>query len=186
MHPGVFDAVHLPYGCSVWGAYWTHAASTPVGGEIDVYEAINLGRTQSALHTIEGCVPVHDPSTMTGTVGTASCNSTDNAGCTAFGPADDKSSGAAFAENGGGVFIHEVADSGISIWFLPRPSVPSSLNAETMTIDTSTLGTPTAFWSSNGCGPIPDYFFQQQATINIALCGVRPFRLLLCPPPPRS
>lgn len=163
----------MPYGCSVWPAYWTKAPGTPIGGEIDVLEGTSLQSVnQMAMHTVAGCTPVHDSAKMTGTVGQTSCNSTDNAGCTAFSPSGDDSYGEAFAQAGGGVFVHELAEEGVSIWFISRPNVPSTLNADATSIDTSTLGTPTAFWPSNGCSPISDYFFQHQAVINIALVRV--------------
>lgn len=37
----VADAVHLPYGCSVWPAIWllSEQYKTDVGGEIDIWES---------------------------------------------------------------------------------------------------------------------------------------------------
>lgn len=36
----VIDAVHLPYGCSVWPAIWTLSSvyKTDDGGEVDIWE----------------------------------------------------------------------------------------------------------------------------------------------------
>lgn len=46
---------HLPFGCSVWPALWTHASgiSWPNGGELDVLEYANDGPQQTSFHTGE-------------------------------------------------------------------------------------------------------------------------------------
>lgn len=41
----VFDMVHVPYGCSVWPSAWVTSSDWPTGGEIDIYEAVNLQKT---------------------------------------------------------------------------------------------------------------------------------------------
>lgn len=41
----VFDMVHVPYGCSVWPSAWVTSQDWPAGGEIDIYEAVNLQTT---------------------------------------------------------------------------------------------------------------------------------------------
>lgn len=54
----VIDAVHLPYGCSVWPAIWTLSSvyKTDDGGEIDIWEGVNNVTTaQYTLHTKNGC-----------------------------------------------------------------------------------------------------------------------------------
>jgi hypothetical protein len=38
----LFDVLHLPYGCSVWPAIWSHGTEWPLNGEIDIIEGVNL------------------------------------------------------------------------------------------------------------------------------------------------
>lgn len=37
--------VHVPHGCSVWPSAWVTSSDWPTGGEIDIYEAVNLQTT---------------------------------------------------------------------------------------------------------------------------------------------
>lgn len=169
----VFDAVHMPVGCSQWPAFWTTSPDWPVGGEIDILEGVNLQtKGQYAVHTVEGCKLTAETSQLTGTIGATDCNATTNAGCTVF-DSNTNSYGEGFNSNGGGVWVSELAEDAISIWFIARPDVPSSLTADAQSIDTSTLGTPTAYYPASGCnGPLSDYIHTQQAIIDITLCGV--------------
>lgn len=167
----VFDAVHVPYGCSVWGALWTKAVGNlwPAGGEIDIFEGVNLQTAnQMALHTQGTCTQATGV-TQTGHTNVQNCdnNSSSGAGCTVI-DANTDSYGAPFAAAGGGVWVTEFADSGINIWFYSRPDVPSSLS--TNSIDTSTLGTPSASWPASSCDP-SQIFTEQELVIDITLCG---------------
>lgn len=48
----VADMYHVPYGCSVWPAWWSQAPVWPQGGEIDTFEGINTNtQNQMSLHT---------------------------------------------------------------------------------------------------------------------------------------
>ncbi|KAI0363232.1 hypothetical protein BV20DRAFT_1040025 [Pilatotrama ljubarskyi] len=163
----VFDATHLPYGCSVWPSFWTKGENWPIGGEIDIIEAVNLMTyNQMALHTQNGCT---QPSsvTQTGTTGNTNCST--DAGCT-VAENQPYSFGASFASAGGGVWATQLDSSGIYIWFWTRDSVPSSLSSASDTIDTSSWGTPSAAYPSSSCN-IAEFFTPQQLVIDITLCG---------------
>ncbi|KAI5474430.1 glycoside hydrolase family 16 protein [Pseudohyphozyma bogoriensis] len=170
----VFDALHLPYGCSVWPAFWAQAPDWPAGGEIDIFEGVNLQTAnQMALHTETGCMATGTSATETGNLTYANCSTVanSNSGCTV----DDVSTasyGSAFAEAGGGVWAAEFANDGISIWFFTRSKVPSNLlqsNASAVP-ETSGWGTPSAYYPNSGC-TISEFFAPQHLTIDITLCG---------------
>jgi hypothetical protein len=101
--------------CSVWPAFWSEAANWPIGGEIDTFEGVNMvHNSQSALHTEPGCTVVDAVQTSTLVVSTdCSFKANQNEGCATQNP-DPKSYGAAFAASGGGVFVTEFAETGIS------------------------------------------------------------------------
>ncbi|ODN79371.1 hypothetical protein L202_03375 [Cryptococcus amylolentus CBS 6039] len=171
----VMDTVHMPYGCSVWPAFWTQGANWPEGGEIDIMEGINNQTTNViALHTSNTTTCTVDSSStssFSGTVENNDCNNSLNsgAGCTVK-DGDEKSYGAGFAEAGGGVYVGEYAEDGIRVWFITRADVPESLTADASSLDTSTLGTPVAEYLASTC-EIDQAFSPQTLTINIALCG---------------
>jgi len=168
----VADMTHVPFGCSVWPAWWSQAKDWPKGGEIDTFEGVNqVTMNQMALHTEPGCDLDKSSASLSGMVNSTDCafSSNSNQGCVVTDPRT-QSYGAAFAQNGGGVFVTEFAEKGISIWFFPRPSVPASLSNSTGNIDTSTLGQPVANYPSKGC--TTDSFFEpQNLIIDITLCG---------------
>lgn len=92
-----------------------------------------------------------------------------NSGC---GVADNTgvSYGAPFAANGGGVWATELAATGVSVWFFPRPKVPANLQNSSMIPDPATWGTPSAFFADSSCS-IDQFFGDQQLVINLSLCG---------------
>jgi len=128
-------------------------------------------KNQYALHSEAGCVPAYRPTQISGVIGQQNCNT--SSGCT-VGEQSARSYGEAFALNGGGVWVTELASSGVSIWFFERQDVPRSLTVEATSIDPSTLGLPSAFWPAEGCAPISRYLHTQQAVINIALVRLQP------------
>lgn len=168
----VMDAVHMPYGCSVWPAFWTQAKQWPEGGEIDIMEGVNGQTTnQIALHSDkDGCYASKDAE-MTGQLRLDNCSVTSNggSGCT-VGDADAKSYGEGFAAAGGGIYVCEFTTDAIKVWFKSRADVPASMTGDAGSIDTSVLGTPTANYPAKTCD-IAKYFQEQILTITITLCG---------------
>jgi len=167
----VADMLHVPYGCSVWPAFWSQAPNWPTGGEIDTFEGVNqLVQNSMTLHTEPGCTQV-SPAESSTIVNSTDCSYelNGNQGCIVTDPST-ASYGAGFAAAGGGVFVTEYASTGISIWFFTRSAVPSSLSGNASTIDTSTLGTPTANWPNGGCN-IAEFFSAQNLIFDITLCG---------------
>ncbi|KAL1943294.1 hypothetical protein VTO73DRAFT_4369 [Trametes versicolor] len=163
----VFDAIHLPYGCSVWPSFWTKGQNWPLGGEIDIIEGVNLmTANQMALHTQDGCTQASSV-TQSGTSGTTNC--TVDAGCTVT-ETQSNSYGETFATAGGGVWAAQIDTTGISIWFWTRSSVPSSVSSATDSIDPSGWGTPSASYPASSCD-ISEFFTPQQLVLDITLCG---------------
>jgi len=167
----VSDMLHVPYGCSVWPAYWSEAPGWPTGGEIDTFEGVNLvSNAEISLHTEPGCSIVNSTMTST-TINSTDCSylANSNSGCGIAVP-DPKSYGAGFAAAGGGVFVTEFAATAISVWFFSRSEVPSSLQGNASSIDTAAFGVPVANFSSAGCD-IEKYFRPQNLIFEITLCG---------------
>ncbi|OJT13229.1 hypothetical protein TRAPUB_10248 [Trametes pubescens] len=170
----VLDAVHMPTGCATWPAFWSNGPNWPVGGEIDIVEGVNTNSdNQATIHTSHGCtIPSSNPSTLgiTGTVvGGTNCAAaeTGNAGC-GMVATQSNTYGVGFNNNGGGVYAMQWVDSGISVWFFPRSSIPSDLSSGAPVPDG--WGTPMAHWPSSGCDP-STFFSKHSAIFDTTLCG---------------
>ncbi|KAL5631136.1 hypothetical protein ACGC1H_006839 [Rhizoctonia solani] len=169
----IMDALHFPYGCSVWPAYWSQGSpedAWPQFGEIDIVENVNLAPiNQMSLHTSQGCTLASDTQ-VTGKIVSNDCynNTNGNQGCIIQMP--DNSFGEAFARNGGGVYAVEWSSTGngIRAWFFPRSSIPADMTSANP--DPSTWGTPTAAWPESGCNT-SKFFGPQTLIINISICG---------------
>lgn len=180
----VIDALHVPFGCSVWPAFWSLSLADqwPAGGEIDTFEGVNLQTmNQQTLHTTQNCTLTRDPSTpFTGNVANTDCYAfaNGNAGC---GIRDSRTSsyGAGFAQSGGGVWVTELADEGVSVWFFNRDQIPKAISRGGKVLDTKKLPERTAFWPASTCD-IRSHFNPQNLIFDITVghttlvCGSSP------------
>jgi len=170
----VMDAIHLPYGCSVWPAFWSQAAKWPEGGEIDTLENVNLATAnQMALHTLDGC-NASSSAAMTGALTDTDCGTdlpSKTQGCTVTDP-NAASYGAAFASAGGGAWATLMDESGIFIWFWPRASIPSDLSVSNANSSPNPAGwgEPVAAYPASSCNTA-QFFEPQFIILDITLCG---------------
>ncbi|EJD00486.1 uncharacterized protein FOMMEDRAFT_127141 [Fomitiporia mediterranea MF3/22] len=168
----LFDAFHMPYGCSVWPAFWTQGPVWPDDGEIDIVEAVNMETTNSlSLHTLNGCK--HPDASVSNSTETGNLISTDcfnqtnfNQGCIVDVPGP--SYGAAFAQSNGGVYALNWNSSGIFIWFFQRGSIPSDLPTDSPNPDG--WGLPTAAYPASSCD-FNTFIKPQTLIIDITICG---------------
>ncbi len=106
----IIDLVHLPFGCSVWPAFWAKGPLWPDDGEIDIIEAINLmDHNQMALHTTSGCI-IKPPLNQTGQSVFTDCSKP--SGCTVAENKPNSYAGG-FANAGGGVWATQFDATGI-------------------------------------------------------------------------
>ncbi|KAH8097026.1 concanavalin A-like lectin/glucanase domain-containing protein [Cristinia sonorae] len=166
----VVDLAHIPFGCSVWPAFWSKGPLWPDDGEIDIIEGINLmSNNQMALHTTAGCLhpapPVQKGRNQNEDCGTGT-------GCT-VGETAPNSFGPGFAAAGGGVWATQFDVAGIFIWYWSRPDVPQNLvqSTSTSSLDISSWGPPTASYPAGPWCNITKFFSPQQLVFDITLCG---------------
>ncbi|CCM04112.1 uncharacterized protein FIBRA_06272 [Fibroporia radiculosa] len=168
----IIDLSHIPYGCSVWPAFWTKGADWPTDGEIDIIETVNLvNNNQYALHTgYNGCVATNVG--QTGTLANANCTSTatSDVGCT-FQETQANSVGSGFNSAGGGVYATQFDVSGVYIWFWSRANIPSSISSSTTSVNTSSWGSPSAAFPATDSCDISKFVAPQQLVLDITLCG---------------
>ncbi|KAF9527404.1 concanavalin A-like lectin/glucanase domain-containing protein [Crepidotus variabilis] len=170
----IADFVHMPWGCSVWPAYWTKGIDWPEGGEIDILEGINLNtQNQMALHTRSGCLNVPPaPGAQIGQTGPLNCTAA--SGCTVV-ETKPNSYGQAFNQAGGGVFATQFDVTGVFIWFWSRPNIPASIQAAASSTGPFTSladwGVPSASYPSTGSCNTSEYFVAQNLVLDITLCG---------------
>jgi len=170
----IMDASHMPFGCSVWPAYWSQGSPAdewPKFGEIDIVENVNQATVnQMALHTTQGCTLATDAQ-LTGKIVSNDCfNGTNgNQGCIVQG-ASASTYGAGFAAAGGGVYALEWSSegNGIRIWFFQRGSIPADVSGSSP--NPNSWGTPTAAWPESGCNS-SQFFGPQTLILDITLCG---------------
>ncbi|RDB16079.1 putative glycosidase C21B10.07 [Hypsizygus marmoreus] len=166
----ITDMLHIPYGCSVWPAFWTKGPTWPDDGEIDIMEAINLmDHNQMALHTTPGCTHSTPPNQM-GVSTELDCSKPSGCVVTETAPNSFREG---FAAAGGGVFAAQFDVAGIFIWFWSRPNIPPSILEATSTssLDVSQWGPPSASFPSTTCD-ITKFFRPQNLIFDITLCGI--------------
>lgn len=106
----------------------------PNDGEFDILEGVNDNANNAmTLHTSDGC-SITD-GVFTGTLITSNCytyapDQSNNAGCD-IQDQNTQSYGNEFNSNGGGVIALQWTSSDINIWFFPRGTTPSDLEAGT-------------------------------------------------------
>ncbi|KAK0230126.1 concanavalin A-like lectin/glucanase domain-containing protein [Armillaria fumosa] len=172
----VIDIIHMPYGCSVWPAFWTLGGTDPewpMYGEIDIIEGVNLDtNNQMALHHNDSsCVQPPNPGQSGETLSSDCSNGAGTVGCRVT-ETKSNSFGESFAQNGGGAFALQFDVSGAYIWFWPRQDIPQSLTSATSTsnMDTADWGLPSASFPSSGCD-LEKLFKPQKLILDITLCG---------------
>ncbi|TFY83334.1 hypothetical protein EWM64_g679 [Hericium alpestre] len=127
----IADITHLPWGCSVWPAFWTKGPTWPDNGEIDIIEAVNvhplsppsplsacanpapsqlMGNNQYALHTTPGCVFTEGAVQTGRQQGTKDCSQ--GSGCV-VAETKPNSFNAGFNDAGGGVWATQFDVEGV-------------------------------------------------------------------------
>ncbi|KAJ7035465.1 hypothetical protein C8F04DRAFT_530588 [Mycena alexandri] len=177
----IFDANHIPFGCSVWPSLFTQGQIWPAQGEIDIIENVNLETANRfSLHVgSSSCVqPTSVASNQTGTITTAAgsisnCTVTPATGQNTIGcvttETKPNSYGSGFASQGGGVFAMLWDLSGIVFWYFPRGSVPSDIGG-TASPDPTTWGKASAWYPASSCDP-STVFGPQIITLYTDICG---------------
>ena len=76
--------------------------------------------------------------------------------------------GAAFAQNGGGVYAMNWNTSGVFVWFFPRPSIPADVTEDSPNPDG--WGLPIAAYPTSSCD-FNTFFKPQTLILDIDICG---------------
>ncbi|KAG7093740.1 hypothetical protein E1B28_007391 [Marasmius oreades] len=169
----IADFWAMPFGCSVWPAWWSVGPNWPNGGEIDVLEGVhNSVNNQLTLHTSSGCsLDTEVQPQVSGSIsGHTNCASSgaDNTGC-AFIDSDCRSYGRDFNLNGGGVYAHLWDSEGIKAWFFSRGEIPKDiLEGEPKP---ELWRKPVAFWKNGESCDIGKHFYEHELVIDTTLCG---------------
>ncbi|CAE6457920.1 unnamed protein product [Rhizoctonia solani] len=167
----ILDAVHMPYGCGTWPAWWTtDVPNWPNNGEIDIVEGVNgYVRNHVALHTASGCTIPNEFGASATLVSSTNCAAyeTSNLGCGQLTTLSN-TYGKPFNDNGGGVYAMLWQSTGISVYFFPRDTIPSDITSEAP--QPSTWGIPIANFPNTSCDPAT-YMKNHQIIFTSTLCG---------------
>lgn len=165
----IADFAAMPFGCSVWPAWWSVGPNWPSGGEIDVLEGVhNQDTNQYTLHTSPGCTLDRSVKTTSKVLGTQ-CESSgsNNNGC-AFRDTDPRSYGQGFNSVGGGVYAHIWDNTGIRMWHFARSEIPQDITDGKP--NPATWPTPAANFATSTCD-MAAHFHDHVLTIDTTLCG---------------
>ncbi|KAF8634486.1 hypothetical protein AX15_000924 [Amanita polypyramis BW_CC] len=170
----IMDAVHMPAGCGTWPAFWTNGPNWPVTGEIDIVEGVNdYTNNQATVHTNAGCnIASTDSNALSisgNVIGGTNCAAveTGNQGC-GIRASTSNSFGAAFNNNGGGVYTMKWDSTGVAVYFFPRNNVPADISARAPNPDS--WGAAQARWPATSCDPF-NFFKNHSAIFDTTLCG---------------
>lgn len=170
----ILDAVHMPTGCGTWPAWWTNGPNWPAGGEIDIVEGVgDYISNQATIHTNPGCQLTTGSASQLGItgaiVGGTNCAAaqTGNQGC-GVRSSSRVSFGAAFNNNGGGVYAMSWTSDGIAVYFFERDSIPDDITNGAPVPDN--WGQPMALWPADACDPFK-YFHDHSVIFDTTLCG---------------
>ncbi|GAA5901443.1 hypothetical protein JCM6882_006279 [Rhodosporidiobolus microsporus] len=165
----VIDVENMPFGPTVWPAFWTVGENWPEGGEIDIIEGVHdQPQNQATLHTGAGCT-LKSPMQAVSSILETDCNAyiNGNIGCGTLDPST-KSFGSALNKAGGGTFAMTWDEDGVAVYFFPRGTAPSDLTSDSPF--PSTWGEPRARWDASTCDP-QKYLGDQTIVINITVGG---------------
>ncbi|KAF8595524.1 hypothetical protein BDV93DRAFT_456685 [Ceratobasidium sp. AG-I] len=166
----ILDAVHMPYGCGTWPAFWSSGDNWPTEGEIDILEGINgYTQNQASLHTSPGCTIPQNYGSSGVLAATLDCDqaATGNQGCGQLS-SQANNYGKAFNDNGGGVYAMKWDTSGVSVFFFPREAIPSDITSGAP--QPSTWGTPAGNWPALTCDPFK-FMKDHMLIFDTTLCG---------------
>ncbi|KAF7341109.1 Glycoside hydrolase family 16 protein [Mycena venus] len=179
----IFDAAHMPFGCSVWPSLFTQGQNWPQQGEIDIVVRLLLltgpafvnleTNNRFSLKASDTCVqPSSIASNQTGTITSTNCTVVPSQGITegcVVTETKQNSFGSGFASQGGGVFAMLWDANGIAMWYFGRSGVPSNIGGTALP-DPATWGKASAWYPASSCDPTK-HFGPQIITLYIDICG---------------
>ncbi|KAJ6600355.1 hypothetical protein DFH09DRAFT_1128098 [Mycena vulgaris] len=179
----IFDANHIPFGCSVWPSLFTQGQVWPAQGEIDIIVNLETANRFSLHVGSDTCVqPVSIASNQTGQISTANgdisnCTVSPATGQNTIGcvvtETKPNSFGTGFASQGGGVFAALWDTDGIAMWYFGRSSVPANIGG-TASPDPTTWGKASAWYPASSCDPTTTFGPQIITLVRVrcnALCA---------------
>ncbi|KAF8333125.1 concanavalin A-like lectin/glucanase domain-containing protein [Cantharellus anzutake] len=151
----LFQARHIPYGCSVWPGFRTLGANGtnwPQYGEMDIIEEVNLATFNQYSYTRRKDAPIL-------TLRQVGCIIVEN---------KPNNFGQGFAQNGGGAYAVLWNDDGIKFWFFPRSGIPSDFTSTSP--NPANWGPPSAFYPQSTCNTTK-FFGPQSLMLDLDICG---------------